>query len=365
MVDIADLFPKSGGGVGASGVALRRFFLASGTYTAPEDQEVIIHAIGGGGSGGIGFYYTGCQPSATGGGAGGYSRRKASLSGGDALTITVGAGGAVVHGSGPANTASADNGLDGGDTTVTGPGVSITAGGGAGGVASLLQTSPLNGGAGGVATGGDVNYEGGRRGNLAALGSLATGTYRITGGGAVNLWGLDDCNGGDITITTSANNRRVATAGGSIWGSGEDITSDTNYGSNPALWDGFIPPNHNVSTAFTLPDLLIGVFPTIGPLAKGYTTSAYNTTPYTGGTGGGTGGMSTAGGISGITAGAFGGGGGVISSQYDFDASGSNGGYGGGGGGTFSAGYYNSATLANRGNSGKGGDGIVVIEVMK
>ena len=116
-------------GGSSGGILTARYFLASGTFTAPYTGNYLVTAIGGGGSGGKGAY------GGTGGGAGGFCQKVVSLTAADTLTITVGAGGTAP---GTNNTA----GNAGGNTTVTATGVSMTANGG--GAGNFLKSN-LNG----------------------------------------------------------------------------------------------------------------------------------------------------------------------------------------------------------------------------
>ena len=149
---------------GASGY-VTMIYDAPDTYTwsAPEDCTVLIQAIGAGGSGGgIAKDDTAnLEVGASGGSGGGYSRKKVTLTSGDTLTFTVGAGGA--------RETMADNLIDhhgnaGGNTTLTGPSsLSITANGGSGGSGRRVGSGDITYATqptGGTASGGDVNITG-------------------------------------------------------------------------------------------------------------------------------------------------------------------------------------------------------------
>ena len=154
--------------VTAGGGSITAIYKHAGSYTwtAPSDCTVVVQAVGAGGEGGYmnkddTFNLFGI---ASGGSGGGYTRKKVSLSSGDALTITVGAGG-------PSRYLQNDAGTDtvsvaGSATTVTGPAsLSLTANGGSGGSGVYgnndsstysFATQPT----GGTASGGDVNLTG-------------------------------------------------------------------------------------------------------------------------------------------------------------------------------------------------------------
>lgn len=170
---------------------------STGSYTATRLVDVLIYAWGGGGSGS-----QGATSSGGGGGAAGYKRWR--LSPGQTISWSVGAGGAEVN--------SAVDGNDGGDTTVTIPGLgALTAGGGKKGTNGA---SPRPGGAGGTCSGSwDVARSGGDGGNGVTgagtnggspsgggVGGTATGDY-AGGGGAAGfsdlVTGISAGRGGD------------------------------------------------------------------------------------------------------------------------------------------------------------------------
>tara|TARA_R110001606_G_scaffold21692_5_gene75901 strand:- start:636 stop:1436 length:801 start_codon:yes stop_codon:yes gene_type:complete len=138
------------------------FLHNSQTWVPPQDGNIMIHVIGGGGSGCASTASTTIESGA----AGGYCRKNSlAVTTSGTFTVIIGAGGASVFGAAGAGTI-------GGTTSVAGTGLPALRGfGGAGGaVAANAYTT------GGVATGGDVNYTGGR------------GGYQ-KGGGAVGLTG--------------------------------------------------------------------------------------------------------------------------------------------------------------------------------
>lgn len=115
--------------------AVWQAYRSSTTYNVPYTGTYDVVAIGGGGSGGTGYFrFDSSNPpmfvtytySGAGGGSGGISRWRGTINAGTALTCTVGAGGA-------AQTASSMAGIAGGSTSVTGGPVSVSAGGGGGG----------------------------------------------------------------------------------------------------------------------------------------------------------------------------------------------------------------------------------------
>lgn len=152
------------GAVGAPSKSLigGSILTTSSTVLIPEGFIATIVAIGAGGSGGA----AGTSPDntagavANGGAAGAVAiKRINTTSGSVSLTATIGAGGA----SRTQTTDGATVGLSGGTTTVTGTGVSLSAGGGSGGTAlrsggtEELVAALVSGG---VASGGDINLSG-------------------------------------------------------------------------------------------------------------------------------------------------------------------------------------------------------------
>lgn len=167
-VNISSFFGCGSSGGGSGGGLYNQFNRnTSGTFTVPVDGNYLITGIGGGGCG--------CYGYGGGGGAGGLAQSLVTLSAGDVITFVIGAGGASMA-------AGLRDGLPGGTTTVTGPGLSLTANGGG---AGINQTNGSAGGAGGTASGGNVmNNTGGAGGN-----QTFSGANETCGGGAVGLYG--------------------------------------------------------------------------------------------------------------------------------------------------------------------------------
>ena len=157
------------GGGGGSASFPTIFLHNSQTWVPPQDGNIMIHVIGGGGSGSAGG-----TSQIESGAAGGYCRKNSlAVTTSGSFTVTIGAGGASVIGAFGAGTI-------GGVTTMAGTGLSLLRSfGGAGGALSNNTYTT-----GGPATGGDVNYTGGR------------GGFNI-GGGAVGLSGTGN-DGGSV-----------------------------------------------------------------------------------------------------------------------------------------------------------------------
>tara|TARA_R110000796_G_C14544716_1_gene433277 strand:+ start:39 stop:1325 length:1287 start_codon:yes stop_codon:yes gene_type:complete len=217
--------------------------LESQTYTALRSGVAVVHCMGGGGEGGhvitTGNTTNQNLASATGGGAGGYSRKEIYIETGDTFTVVVGAGGrtsSVVSNSSTQGVAGGESTFDHASATAT---IALDSNGGAGGVATNAQTAGGQvhaGGAGGTASGGDVNYAGGRGGNITKNNnSVSTGAF-CTGGGAVAIKGVS-YNGGNA-IQGGNNNHASATGGAGIGGGGGDFTCNANTNCRAATSGG-------------------------------------------------------------------------------------------------------------------------------
>lgn len=307
-------------------------FGASRNWTVPFDMDVFVCAIGGFAVGGVVLGVG----NASGAGAPGCAIKRTKLSAGTILTMTIGAPGT------PASLTNngAVNGGSGGTTTLTGGGLNLAANGGGGGLAiNNLQTA-VSGGPGGTASGGDFNFTGGRGGNLSAIQSGYTNSVRATGAGALNLLGLNDCNGGDLTNLTLTNGSAQATGGGSCFASGASsaaTTSVSTIGGDTSLLAGLV-------TAFPVP---------LGRPLLGLTTVGQR--GFSGNPGGnfaGSDGYSATGTISAYAAGLFGGSGGGASWGGSVS---NNASYGSTGA---SAASSNSSTAAT------GRNGVIVLEIL-
>lgn len=383
MSTLATLLGGGGGGdntASSSGISLAKdgyIITTSQDLIMPADLTIKVIAIGAGGSGGN--YAVASSYSATGGGAGGCCIKTFDVSQNEVLSIVIGANSTVYaygnqHGGAPQ--APAVNGLDGGATTVTNGNESIvlTANGGSGGVC-YSGTGEIAGGAGGTATGGDFNYTGGRGGTI----TDASLTLRsVTGGGAVNFFGSNDCNGGDITVDTTVYYN--ATGGGSPFSSGSSITTnvaganqkytggggfsapanDSDVGGAPFVVNIGIPHASAFSTSFlttTTPSSTL----TVGSGVNGYTGLGSNAT---GGFFAGAGASIHSSYTRGIDGGPFSGGGGVCCYGNNYAIRGTGGLYGGGAGACGSNANSTGSTQYYAGNSG-GGAGAVIILIEK
>lgn len=295
------------------------FLTASDTISFAVDVDIIVHAIGGSGTGGA---CNSIRGHASGAGGPGYCRKKDKLPAGTSLVITIGAAG----GSNSPVAGSRANGAAGGATTVVGGPFNMTANGGGAGNATETNAA-CAGGLGGTASGGDVNFTGGRGGNIVSMGSLLS-NYRATGAGAVNLFGLGQCNGGDI----------ISTTGNVVTGGGNPVASTGDNQTNAVPLSRLYPPNVGSTVAYTLlTDAILGFINPIGP-------SGASPGPLAGSNGNNS--------ANAANSGIFGGGGGAIASSGSFNAQNNSGSSGG------------CATSASGGNSQSTRAGLVVIEVL-
>lgn len=125
----------------------RRYFTASGSFTVPDGiTRVLVRLWAGGGGGGS----YGAGSAGSGGGAGGYAERIVTVTPGQSITVTRGAGGT------PGGTTPSNGGAGG--TSSFGSFLSAT--GGAGGIAGLNGVA-TSAGQGGSGAGGDWMLDGG------------------------------------------------------------------------------------------------------------------------------------------------------------------------------------------------------------
>lgn len=321
-----------------------RIFTYSRTITPTYDMEADVHVVGGGATGGVAGAPAGSANhcSATGGGGPGYSKKRVRLKAGVTYTLTIGAGGASVVAA--PSTTSALTGNNGNDSSFVGGEYNIVARGGRAGNAITNSLAAVLGGLGGEASGGDINYTGGRGGNIGAGSGSPTGEhFRATGGGAVNFIG-EVGHGGDIAggpYTGSIVTQKSAGAG--IGGNGADVAFTTT--SSPVGSGGGVGSLSNLdpTSAITLTSrAFLGFWPTLGP-----TTGVSGTSGP--GCGAGTSGKP----------GPFGGGPGTANSTGNIPGVvGEHCTYGGASGGLASNSASNPLT------TGKGGDGFIVMEVL-
>ena len=201
-----------GGGGSASYPTI--FLHNSQTWVPPQDGNIMIHVIGGGGSGCSNTSGANVESGA----AGGYCRKNSlAVTTSGSFTVTIGAGGASVIGAVGAGT-------DGGVTTMVGTGLSLlrSFGGAGGALAANAYTT------GGPATGGDVNYAGGRGGYLRGGGAVGlTGTGN-DGGGPGNVYNY----GGNCDILGDFYSSSLGQISGSGGGAGQYVYTNG--------YDGFI-----------------------------------------------------------------------------------------------------------------------------
>ena len=210
--------------------------LSSQTYTALRTGIAEVTCIGGGGQGGCSARGGTGVHNTTGGGAGGFSRKRIAIKAGDTFTVVVGAGGNDANQS-PNNSGNEEDGNDGGESTFTNDTaistIALDSNGGIKGIANQTTTASgatYAGGAGGTASGGDVNYTGGRGGTITRSNNAPNSGAISTGGGAVAVNGVA-YNGGDVNYNSNTN-LFAATGGAGIGGSGGSVTPSSNDALN-------------------------------------------------------------------------------------------------------------------------------------
>ena len=226
MSNFTDFISGGGGGGGLYGGVLMEIPLTrSQTFVPPRNGTVNIICIGAGGSGAYCWQATGTI--ATGGGAGGLCIKEGlEVTTSSSFTVTIGAGGASVY------AGTANDGNAGGNTTVSGTGLSstLTANGGGGGKEGFITENGAAGGVGGTASNGDINRTGGAGGTVGA--GLVTTANRglieiATGGGAVAILTSTGYAGGSVTLASGGsqltNDVYLATGGAGIGGRGGGV----------------------------------------------------------------------------------------------------------------------------------------------
>ncbi len=252
---------------------------SSQTYTARRTGTADVICLGAGGQGGSSGKVSPAHlthiVNASGGGAGGYSRKRIPITAGDTFTVVVGAGGQANANKMPDADGLKDGGAGGESTfdhasaTAT---IALDSNGGAGGVGNQTTTASgatYAGGAGGTATGGDVNFTGGRGGTITRNNGASGEGMFATGGGAVALFGAA-FNGGDLNFTGSGH-KQSATGGAGIGGNGGNVAYDTGSansvcatggGSASGEGNGFTSTHTAATTqaitAFAKTDLVMG-----------------------------------------------------------------------------------------------------------
>lgn len=199
-------------------------YTAGATYTPDPDvaRFTAVCTAGGGGGGGVnGIFGSGYAALAAGGGAGGTVRGEVQAPSGS-YTLTVGSGGS---GGSPG----ANNGAAGGNSTISGSGLNVTANGGAGGLAMAGTNGFANSipGLGGTSSGG-TQFTGGD----GFWGVVVGGEPANVGNGGASYWG----GGGRGLVNGGGSAGRARGAGG---GGAGVRGATTNYGGGDGA-DGII-----------------------------------------------------------------------------------------------------------------------------
>jgi hypothetical protein len=124
---------------------------ASGTYTVPASAtrlRITCVGAGGGGGGGGAASAALAQVGGSGGASGTSSSQLVPVTGGNQLTVTVGAGGRGGSGASPGGDDPGGTGGSGGDTTITGGSISVRGSGGGGGKGAAAASTKIVPGAG-------------------------------------------------------------------------------------------------------------------------------------------------------------------------------------------------------------------------
>ena len=167
-------------------------FFGSQSWTPAYDMQAYVYVIGGGGSGGGRAASDG---RAQGGAAGGCAVSFLTLLSSVTYTITIGAGGAVVSGSGNSN------GNAGGNSSLAGSNITTMTGNGGAAGSQLAPGAGLaiSANSGGSASGGTICNNTGGSG-----GSVSDTNGHFTGGGGVGLWTTGNSAGASTNETNKS-----------------------------------------------------------------------------------------------------------------------------------------------------------------
>lgn len=314
---LTQFLSAGGGGNGATGATPHLLpITTSTTWTAPKAGVVITRQMGAGGGGSGDSSGSGCG---TGGGSAAWGEKRWSVTAGQEFVIAIGAAGL-----GGTNAP----GSDGGATTITSNGITVTTPGGKGGLYSATPAALTSPG-GAAPTNADFGAAGVKSGNTAAFAAA------YTGGAGVNLYAQP----GSPTRSGDALNSNTGTGGGSTTYPSADVSASASQSAGA----GFLGPSVGATPGPGLfstaaPTSTTDLYATQGPWGV-WPTGPGNASFQSAHGGGGESGASV-----GRPGGAFSGGGACRSTG----ASG-NGGFGGGGG-------------AGRTKGGDGGQGYAVIE---
>mgnify|MGYP003145749878 CR=1 FL=1 len=173
-------------------------FFGSQSWTPAYDMQAYVYVVGAGGSGG-GVGSHGTDARAQGGAAGGCAVSFLTLLSSVTYTITIGAGGSVVSGSGNSN------GNAGGNSSLAGSNITtMTGNGGAAGTKSTSGGS-ISANSGGSASGGTICNNTGGSG-----GAVSDSNQHLTGGGAVGIWTTGN------SAAASSNSANTPSGGGTL-----------------------------------------------------------------------------------------------------------------------------------------------------
>ncbi|WP_155897666.1 glycine-rich domain-containing protein [Aureimonas ureilytica] len=242
----------------SNGYARRRIILTSGAFNfqLPNDvSECDVAVFGAGGGGAIRGVASGTQIDATpgGGAGGGFARRRFQNANGGLITGSVGAAGIGASYAVPANnTPGMAAGANGGTTTATLNGTSITATGGAGAVNPASGTTPIRA-VGGVGSGGEFNANGGTGGSnwnrLAnAQISSVSAPYLAPGGGGASGGPRGNGGRGGDAVWDNAGSGNFPGSGGGWGGDGSDgFVNNTSNTRNMNFGAGSMGPGTKYS----------------------------------------------------------------------------------------------------------------------
>ncbi|NGZ86405.1 hypothetical protein [Duganella aceris] len=239
---------NNGGGSGSPGRVVR-VYKTSTVFTASVTgwHTIILEAASG--SGAVAMAHNNDRAAASGSSTGGIVIKTFYAVAGDTFVLNLGSRGASVSLTGAAP--GAVNGNDAADSTFVGGSVSLTAGGGKKGNATVGSTNSTvaAGAAGGTASGGDFNFPGSPSGTVTVtLTGSAISAAGASGGAAPPYKGVAN-KSGDVQVTSNGTGGVMAASGGAgVGGKSGDATAVNSTATSGGGGSDSASPNATTSS---------------------------------------------------------------------------------------------------------------------
>lgn len=227
----------------------------SGTWTAPTTGYYTIILVGACGSGAVAIAASSGRAAASGGSTGGIVVKTFYATAGDTFTLVFGSRGIAISVTITGN--SATNGNDAGDSTFAGGSISLTAGGGKKGNATVVTSATASafaaGAVGGSASGGDYNFTGSPSGSVTATATAGTPGLAAASGGAASPYKGSSNKSGDVILSSSGSNYVAASGGAGHGGKSGDVSSTDSATASAGASALFASANVSGGTVGTAP----------------------------------------------------------------------------------------------------------------